>query len=269
MKESNKNDQIIQNNQKKDKKRFDSETFESSKKDVYLEQKNDKMDEKIYKKSIDFFPKKMSIEELDEKEYKQRKYTLEKNTKIKNFVPQIKPIKIYMIPSKLRLNKKGFKDLKRNQNNKILLNAKKYYISCPNLEDEESEKNNSSKEINNFGGKYSGNIINEMDNDNKNGNIKIIRKEFQNIKKKNIPKINSKKNAIFQNKYDKDLYLGHSSDSDLYDIDELNNYSFTENKEEKRDKNYALEEKIIKGRNRFNSWSILDVLQKKNKLDNE
>lgn len=269
MKESNKNEVFAQNNQKKDKQRFDSETYENSKKDIYLEQTNDKMKEKIYKKSIDFFPKKMSIEEPDEKEYKQRKYTLEKKVQIKNFVPQIKPIKIYMIPSKLRLNKKGFKDLKRNQNNKVLLNAKKYYISCPNLEEEESEKNNSSKEINKLCGKFSGNIINEIHNDNKNGDIKVIRKEFQNIKKKNIPKIKSKKNTIFQNKYDKDLNLGRSSDSDLYDIDELSNYSFEENKEDKRDENYDLEEKKNKGRNRFYSWSILDVLQKKYKLEDE
>jgi hypothetical protein len=261
MKESNKKEQISPNNQKKDKQRFDSETYGNSKKNVYLEQENDKMEDKIYKKSIDFFPKKMNIEELDEKEYKQRKYTLEKNVKIKNFVPQIKPIKIFMIPSKLRLNKKGFKDLKRNQNNKILLKTKKYYISCPNLEEEESEKNNSSKELNNLCGKFSGNINNEMHNSNKNGNIEFIRKEFQNIKKKNIPKIKSKKNAIFKNKYEKDLNLGCSSDSDLYDIDELNNYSFTENKGEKSDEDFDLEEEKKKGRNRFYSWSILDVLK--------
>ena len=103
-------------------KQRDSETYESSKKDSMNDKQNN-IKERIYKKSIDFFPKQMSIDIPEETKFRQRRYTLEKNIKIKDFVPQIKPIKVYVVPSKFRLNKIGFKDLKCNKNNKILLNA--------------------------------------------------------------------------------------------------------------------------------------------------
>lgn len=266
MKATNKKEQLFENKTQQHKQGFDSETYESSKKDVDLGQKEENMKDNTYKKSIDFFPKKLNIEQPDENEYRQRKYTLQSNIKIKDFVPQIKPLKINIIPSKLRLNKKGFKDLKRNKNNKILLNTKKYFISCPNLEDEESDKNNSSKEIYNFCRKSSVDICNDILYEDKKENIENTRKNFQKIKK-NIPKVLSKNNTVLKHKYDKDLNLGNSSESDLYDIDELNNYSFNENLEEEKNEKKEEQELNNKGRNRFNSWSILDVLQKKYKLE--
>ena len=59
---------------------------------------------------------------------------------VKDFVPQLKPIEVHLVPSKLRLNKKGFKDLKCNKDNKILLMSNNYFISCPNSEEEEEEE---------------------------------------------------------------------------------------------------------------------------------
>lgn len=256
---------------------LDSDTYENSKKEYMLDHPNT-INAKLFKKSIDFFPKKMNIEELEEYEYKKRKYSLQKNLKIKGFVPQLKPIKVYMIPSKLRLNQKGFKDLKRNKNNKILLNAKKYFISCPNLEDEESDKNNSLKDINCFSEKLSGlsssnNKEYGGDGYEKKENINITRCILDNIKKTNIPKVNSKiNNNTLKKKYKNEYNLAYSSESDLYDIDELNNDSILENKNENKceNKNETInEEKNNKGRNRFYSVSILDVLQKHYKLEDE
>ena len=267
MKNFNKNDQNTNNI-----KQRDSETYESTKKDNMID-KQYNMNERIYKKSIDFFPKEMSIDISEETEFRQRRYTLEKNIKIKDFVPQIKPVKVYVVPSKFRLNKMGFKDLKCNKDNKILLNAKKYFISCPNLEDEESDKNNSTKDINYYSEKLSGNLSNnELVGGDKKENINLTRNILQNIKKKNIPKVYSKINRGLKNKYDNELNLVYSSESDLYDIDELNNYSINENKAENKFENKFDDitnecEKNNKGRNRFNSWSILDVLQKNYKLE--
>lgn len=269
MKAFNQIEQQTQNKTTSANQRFDSETYESSVKEINsISENNNK--EKLYKNSIDFFPKKMNIEEPEEKEYKRRKYTLEKNLKIKGFVPQLKPIKMYMIPSKFRLNKKGFKDLKRNQNNKILLDAKKYFISCPNLEEEESDQNNSTKEMYTFYGKLSDNIIDQYPPDiNKHENINNTRTNLKKIKNENIPKVYSK-NVVSKNKYIRDLNAEISSESDLYDFDDLNNYTLVENKEgTKINKKNSNEETNNKGRNRFYSWSILDVLQKKYKLGDE
>ena len=61
---------------------------------------------------------------------KKRKYSFEEKLVIKkDFVPQLRPIEIHLVPSKLRLNKKGFKDLKCNKDNKILLMSNNYFIS--------------------------------------------------------------------------------------------------------------------------------------------
>ena len=118
MQRTNQKEQITLNKNKLNKQYFDSETNESSKKDINLSQNSS--NEKQFKKSIEFFPKKMYIEELNESEEVQRKYTIENKLEIKDFVPKLKPIEIHLIPSKLRLNKKGIKDYKRNKNNKIL-----------------------------------------------------------------------------------------------------------------------------------------------------
>ena len=250
---SPKKDQLIKETEKTESKkniqRLDSETYESSIKE--------KHPDKQFKNSIDIFPKGMDIEEPDDSGYKKRKTTLEYNLKeIKSFVPRIKPIKMYIIPSKLRLNR--FKDLKLNKNNK----------TCPNLDDEEeeSDNNNSNKEIYYFCGKLKDKNINEYFCKNEE-DINIIRNRLKKIKNGNVSKKYSKKAIV---KYDEEFNLGESSGSDLYDIDELNNYSLAENNKEKtkNQTNYN-KEKTNKGRNRLNSWSILDVLQKKFQLDDE
>jgi hypothetical protein len=206
----------------------------------------------IPKKSFDHFPKNMDIEEPNSITNIKRKYTMEdeNSSSIKNFVPRLKPIEIHIVPSKLRLNKKGFKDLKRNKDNKILLNINKYYISCP--EDEESDKNYSSKELSPFSNKKNENISTEKMN--------FTRKILEQTKNENnMHKVNSINSFSKKNKYESELNLGYSSGSNLYEIDELDNDSLIENKEKIESNNSH--------RNRFNSWSILDILQKKYKLE--
>lgn len=264
--------QISPNKPQLNKHRFDSETYDSSKKDIDISETD-----KIQKKSIDFFPKKMNIEKIDNPLDVHRKFTVEKKLMIKDFVPQLRPIEIHVIPSKLRLNKKGFKDLKRNKNNKILLNSNKYYISCPNSDEEgDSDQYDSSKE-NHIS-------VNEIKNDNisnsiftfedeKKIDIKETRKTLQKTKFKieNIPKVQSKNNFAIKSQFNKDLNLGISSDSDLYDIDEIDNYSLKEYEDKDTDENKRktnINENNIK-RNRTHSFTILEMLQKRFKLEEE
>ena len=240
----------------KKKETFDSETTgQNSNSD------NIKVKKKHYKKSVDFFPKKMEIDEIEE-DFTKRRNTISMCGNIKNFVPQIKPIKIDLIPSKLRLNKIGFKDLKCNKNNKVLFYANKLFISCPNIQDEEIDD-----EIENlrFYDKINVNSSGEINNDkNKIVDINKTRKHLQITKNKKIPKVGSVNNPHLKNKYNNELNIGISSDSELYDIDESINDSINENVED----NYKINiEENEKKRDRYNSWSILDVLQKKNKLD--
>ena len=247
-------DNITPNKIQFNKQHFDSETYESSKKDININTSENK-------KSIDFFPTKINIDKIDESPEVHRKYTVEKKLIIKDFVPQIRPIEIHVVPSKLRLNKKGFKDLKCNKNNKILLNSNKYFISCPNSdEDDDSEKFESSKE-----NQSSSNII-KIDKISKSLfnidiDIKGTRKNLQKTKNKNIPKVHSKNNFPIKGKYNNDLNLGISSDSDLYDIDEIDNYSLityeNENKEDDKKENIGGNEKNNK-RNRTRSFTILE-----------
>jgi len=252
--------QITPNKSQLNKQNFDSETNESSKKDINLSQTS--TNEKQYKKSIEFFPKKIYIEELNESEEVQRKYTIESRLEIKDFVPKLKPMEIHLVPSKLRLNKKGIKDYKRN-NNKILLNSNKYFISCPNSEDEDSENYSSSKEI-----------IKEfcIQDDLNDSDINLTRKILQKTKNKNMPKVHSKNEIVSKGKYENELNLDNSSDSDLYDIDEIDNYSLLEyddKEENKKEKKENEEKSDNKNRNRANSISILELLRKKSQLDNE
>ena len=228
----------------KEENYLDSETNSNSIKDH-----NSNKDNSKYIKSKDFFPKKMNIEEPEKNEYKQRKLSDDNYLLIKDFVPKLKPIEINIIPSKLRLNKKSFKDLKFNKNNKIVLNSNKYLSSCPNTEDEDSDENFSFKDIS---------IFIEKENNDK---MKDTRKILQKTKNRNIPKVKTINNIAIKKKYD--LELEYSSESDLYDNDEIKHYSENENKD-------ILEKGIInKYRDRFNSWSILDALQKKFKLEYE
>ena len=133
--------------------------------------------------------------------------------------------------------------------NKTVLNSNKYFSSCPNTEDEDSDKNFSFKDIS---------ILIEKENNDK---MKDTRKILQKTKNRNIPKVKTINNIAIKKKYD--LELEYSSESDLYDNDEIKHYSINENKD-------ILEKGISnKYRDRFNSWSILDVLQKKYKLEYE
>jgi len=243
----------------KKKETFDSETCENS------NSENVNIKKRPYKRSVDFFPKKMEIDEVEE-DITKRRNTIAHCGNIKNFVPQIRPIKIDIVPSKLRLNKIGFKDLKCNKNNKVLLYANKYFISCPNIQDEED---NEEIENNLLYNKINVNSSNEINTENNNEDMHQTRKNIQKVKNKNIPKVGSVNNPHMKNKFNNELNIGYSSDSDLYDIDESINDSINENIEN----NFKIDfvnnniEDNNKKRDRYNSWSILDVLQKKNELD--
>ena len=155
----------------------------------------------------------------------------------KHLVPKIKPKKIQLIPSKLRLNKKGFKDFKRNKDNKILILSNNYFISCPNSEEEGSDIDSLP-------------IIN---NKNKMSNIRKIMKK---TKKENLPRIKSMIKSR-NKKYEKDLEIDEEINhfDDLLEIKE-NDYYYNNDEEG----NYSRFE-------RFNSCSILDVLKNKFSLD--
>ena len=167
----------------------------------------------------------------------------------KHFVPKIKPKKIQLVPSKLRLNKKGFKDLKRNKDNKILILSNNYFISCPNSEEEGSDIDFSLPVFN---------------NKNKISNIRKIMKK---TKKENLPRIRSKNLAKIRNKkYVKDFEIDNEIDNnDLDDLLEIKENDYCNNNEELN----CLEEEEENNLRfeRFNSCSILDVLKNKFSLD--
>ena len=284
MKKPNQQSQITPNKSQLKKQCFDSETCESSVKDINSSKINTPND-KIPKKSIDIFPKKINIEKIDKNLEVYRKFTMENQLIIKDFVPQLKPIKIHIVPPKLSLNKKGFKDLKLNKKNKILLNSNKYFISCPNSEEESDDENeelykeinkcessNENININNYNNRIISNSKFSLEEKRINIDIKEIRKNLQKTKNRNIQKIYSKNNFIVKRKFDKDFSFD-SSESDLYDIDEIDDYSLLEY--EKDDKNKIKNENINdknknnKNRNRIHSFSILEMLQRKCQLDEE
>ena len=284
MQTSNQQVQITPNKSHLKKQCFDSETYESSVKDINTSKINTPND-KIPKKSIDIFPKKINIEKIAKNLDVYRKYTMENQLIIKDFVPQLKPIKIHIIPPKLCLNKKSFKDSKRNKKNKILLNSKQYFISCPNSDEESDDENEELeyKEITKYGSSneninlnYDSNKIicnNKLFLNENKINIKEIRKNLQKTKNKNIQKINSKINFISKRKFNKDFNFGNSSESDLYDIDEIDNYSLLEYEKDDENKNknenQNNKENNNKNRNRIHSFTILEMLQKRCELDKE
>ena len=252
----------------------DSETYESSQKckTDYSEKKSsiDNLN-KNFKKSLGFFTKKnLYMENIDSNLDNQikRKYSMEEKLVIKkNFVPQLKPIEIHLVPSKLRLNKKGFKDLKCNKDNKILLMSNNYFISCPNSEEEEEEESE---------------IDFEPETNKKDEDIKSTRKNLQKMKSGNLPKVLSR-NLIEPNCkiFKEEMKIDYDSDKEdsfdfkddinylnndnllLYDENDFINYKINENKE---DKNLKEEEKIVRS-NRINSCSILDVLKNRFSFD--
>ena len=252
----------------------DSETYESSQKckTDYSEKKSsiDNLN-KNFKKSLGFFTKKnLYMENIDSNLDNQikRKYSMEEKLVIKkNFVPQLKPIEIHLVPSKLRLNKKGFKDLKCNKDNKILLMSNNYFISCPNSEEEEEEESE---------------IDFEPETNKKDEDIKSTRKNLQKMKSGNLTKVLSR-NLIEPNCkiFKEEMKIDYDSDKEdsfdfkddinylnndnllLYDENDFINYKINENKE---DKNLKEGEKIVRS-NRINSCSILDVLKNRFSFD--
>ena len=243
----------------------DSETYEySTKYKTDNSEKNNSLIEeqnKALKKSIGFFPKKIYIEkpESDEKITNKRKYSLEEHLSIKDFVPQLRPIGINLVPSKLRLNKKGFKDLKCNKDNKILLMSNNYFISCPNSEEESDI------------------CLSPPKTSDKHADIKNTRKILQKMKSGNLPKVMSR-NVIESNckLYKDDLKFEFDSDKDslkfddnllLYDDNDFINYnmnSFDVENENKKVNNNG--EHVVRN-NRINSCSILDVLKNRLSFD--
>ena len=250
----------------------DSETNEKSLtyKNENSEKNNSLIEEvnKTFKKSIGFFSKKIYIEkpEPEEKKAALRKYSMEQHLVVKDFVPQLKPIEIHLVPSKLRLNQKGFRDLKCNKDNKLLLMSKKYFISCPNSEEESDFCPSPIK--------YS-----SMD---KNTNIKKTRRSLKKMKSGSLPRVLSRNIVESNCKIYKDDMKIESSDSQkedsfylddenllLYDDNDFFNYKINSldkenNKENKKEK--EKEEQVIRN-NSINSCSILDVLKNRISFD--
>ena len=253
----------------------DSETNEKSLtyKNENSEKNNTSIDEvnKNLKKSIGFFSKKIYIEkpEPEEKKAALRKYSMEQHLVIKDFVPQLKPIEIHLVPSKLRLNQKGFRDLKCNKDNKLLLMSKKYFISCPNSE-EESDFCPSPM-------KYS--------SSEKNTNIKKTRRSLKKMKSGSLPRVLSR-NLVESNcnLYKDDMKIESDSQKEdsfylddenllLYDDNDFFNYKMNSLDKENNNENKKEEEKekekedhVIRN-NRINSCSILDVLKNRISFD--
>ena len=254
----------LMNSEAKSKQNIESETCENSNSEnTQIKKQKPK---KHHKRSVDFFPKKMEIDEIDE-DFSKRRNTIS----IKgNYVPQIKPIKIDVIPSKLRLNKLGFKDLKCNKNNKVLLYANKYFISCPNIKDEEYNDENDYENLQYYDNDKNINLNLSKDNCTQNNEDMTQTRKKLEKEKKSIPKVYSVNNPHLKNKYNKELNIGYYSDSDFDEslndsINENDEIKFELNLDDKDNKNNN--DEINKKRERYNSWSILEILQKKNKLD--
>ena len=261
----------------------DSETNESSQKcKTEYSDKKSSIDYLTinFKRSLGFFPKKnLYMEDIDTNIYdKKRKYSMEEKLVIKkDFVPQLRPIEIHLVPSKLRLNKKGFKDLKCNKDNKILLMSNNYFISCPNSEEEEEEES----EID-FSPKKKSNKE----------NIKSTRKILHKMKSGTLPKVLSR-NLIEPscNIFKEEMKIDYESEKDSFESKEDENYinndnlllydddDFIQYKKEKKDDEDKKEEKDDKKNkeekdgkpnvrsNRINSCSILDVLKNRFSFD--
>ena len=243
----------------------DSETYEySTKYKTDNSEKNNSLIEEQnvgLKKSIGFFEKKIYIEkpESDEKITNKRKYSLDEHLTIKDFVPQLRPIGINLVPSKLRLNKKGFKDLKCNKDNKILLMSNNYFISCPNSEEESDI------------------CLSPPKTSDKHADIKNTRKILQKMKSGSLPKVMSR-NVIESNckLYKDDLKFEFDSDKDslefddnllLYDDNDFINYNMNSFDVENKNKKINNNGEHVVRNNRINSCSILDVLKNRLSFD--
>ena len=175
-----------------------------------------------------------------------------------NFAPKLRPKKIHLVPSKLRLNPNGFNSLKRNKNNQNFILSNKYFISCPNLEEEGNNNDFSSQEIFNRKKMYS---------------LKLLRKKMTKIKKQNLARIKSKtvlkynnkiyrKNMIFEQELSDDDNSWDKKEDDYFNNlykfkpDDENEFNQVKNNNENNEVKYY----------RFNSCSILEVLKSKYSL---
>lgn len=213
------------------------------------------------KKSFDFTQKKYNIKDIEENPIIKRKYTIENYLNIKNFVPQLKPKEGKISPSKLRLNKKEKISFIHKRNNNLIIKENHTFNSCPNSEEEYDSEYNSSENML---------IILQK------SKIKEKKKEkiFENLKKSNIQqerkklhrsknvirKCYSRKNTFMKEKLKNKYKLDYSSGSDLND-EKYNKYLQAR---KGFNGNYKKENNI---RNRINSSSILNILEKKFKLD--
>ena len=175
-----------------------------------------------------------------------------------NFAPKLRPKKIHLVPSKLRLNPNGFNSLKRNKNNQNFILSNKYFISCPNLEEEGNNNDFSSQEIFNRKKMYF---------------LKLLRKKMTKIKKQNLARIKSKtvlkynnkiyrKNMIFEQELSDDDNSWDKKEDDYFNNlykfkpDDENEFNQVKNNNENNEVKYY----------RFNSCSILEVLKSKYSL---
>ena len=216
--------------------------------------------------SFDFTPKEINIKELEDEPTIKRKYTIEFN--FSRFVPKLKPKERKIIPSKLLLNKKSEN---KNKNN-ILLNINEKFISCPNSEKDDESEYNSSNNILLFypSTSYTNSIENKIE-DLRMPSMKIDRKKLLRTKNVNILKTHSRKNSYVIEKFEKKFNLGFLSESDSdNDDDGFDNYKFLSNEfgnKNETKKEFGNNNSNKKYRNRINSWTILNILEKKFKLD--
>lgn len=201
------------------------------------------------KKSINFYSSKNFLESTNH-QIPKRKYTLESSMCIRDFVPHPKPLEIHFVPSKLRLNTKGFKDFKINQSNKILLDSNNYYISCPGSDNSDSEDD-------------------QYLNLRSTNTMKDMRKKMT-IQKKSIPKVLSKqvvsKNSLSIEKdnafNDSELYSGDENEQgDDFVLSGVEDISGLEHKSLENSKSQP--KKIRE--TRLNSCSILQILESNSK----
>jgi hypothetical protein len=214
------------------------------------------------KKSFDFTQKKYNIKDVEESPIIKRKYTIENYLTIKNFVPQLKPIEGKISPSKLRLNKKEKISFFHKSHNNLIIKENHTFNSCPNSEEECDSEYNSSENMliilqkNKKKEKKKEKIFENL----KKSNIQQERKKLHRSKNVEIRKCYSRKNTLMKEKLKNKYKLDYSSGSDLND-EEYNKYLQARkgfNGNHKKEKNV---------RNRINSSSILNVLEKKFKLD--
>ena len=175
-----------------------------------------------------------------------------------NFAPKLRPKKIHLVPPKLILNPICFNGFKKNKKDQNFILSNKYFISCPNLEEEGNNNDFSSQEIFNRKKIYS---------------LKLMRKKMTKIKKQNLARIKSKtvlkyntkiyrKNMIFEQELSDDDNSWEKKEDDYFNNlykfipDDENEFNQVKNNNENNEVKYY----------RFNSCSILEVLKSKYSL---